>query len=67
MDSVRSGRAAPRRVLNQFRAHPGRPAGGLSATGVLRMESMVFDLVFVIGVIALFAAFGLLGRAVDRL
>ncbi|MFB9285755.1 hypothetical protein [Pseudoclavibacter helvolus] len=36
--------------------------GGWSPNGVL-----VFDILFVLGVIALFAAFGFLGKAVEKL
>lgn len=38
-----------------------------SVAAVLRMEFPVLDILFVLGVIGLFAAFGLLGKAVERL
>lgn len=66
MDSVRTELCALRRVLNQGM----RPRGARYRqlpTGPIRSEFIVLDLVYAIGVIALFALIGLLAKAVEKL
>lgn len=65
MRSVRTGLAALQRRLNRAV----RPTWTLSTLGadLSRMESFVLDLLYAAGAIALFAAIGLVGKAVERL
>ncbi|GAA2895384.1 hypothetical protein GCM10010455_18140 [Microbacterium esteraromaticum] len=46
---------------------PAHGAWTAHAAAITRMEPVVLDLVYVLGVIALFVAVGLLGKAVEKL
>lgn len=65
MDSVRTARGATARVFHRFRAAAcGRRRRSPSLPG---SESHVLDVVYVLGVLALFVIVGLIGKAVEKL
>lgn len=66
MGSVRTAGGAVGQVLYRELRPAGRPAAGVVA-GLRKRSSLVLDLAFLVGVVGLFAALGLIGRAVERL
>lgn len=59
-------RGSTRVFDRELRPHPG-PCGSGPAADVIRMELVVLDIVYVLGTIVVFAAVGLLGKAVEKL
>jgi hypothetical protein len=67
MCSVSTALSGSGRVFDRgLRPHLGSPVS-VRAAVVLRMELLVLDIVYVLGVIVLFVVVGFLGKAVEKL
>ncbi|WP_156366345.1 hypothetical protein [Microbacterium sp. No. 7] len=67
MGSVRAADGRRRRVFDQESRRQVGARARIAARSLRSSESVVLDIVYVLGVLALFALVGLIGRAVEKL